>query len=238
MISKLVKLQRKRETTMRALPELLALLAMASLFVIAVSASGVGQLKISPALPLTLRSPATFETWVQGNGNATDPHIFLVMTESCYKSLTGDVKVEWNGGSLTIHSVDWTKESSVSTKIPPGTTNGASYTVASLKSELTTSGPIYWAFKPFLGGQKITQTKVPFTVTLPSTSPRMLVYVLGKSECFDPCTQGTPLCSALFDMRVPPSIPGFVVPEPGPIFATLAFFGALAVFAAKRWKTA
>jgi hypothetical protein len=202
------------------------LLLAAVLLVPAASCSGVGQLKISPALPIMVKSPATFETWVEGNGKASDPHVFMVMTESCYRGLTGDVKVEWTGGSLTVPGTDWTCESDNSKKVPPGTENGADYTVASLKSELATAGPIYWTFQPFLNGQKISQTPISFNVTLPSTNARMLVYVLGKSQC-----------STLFDMRVPPSAAGFIVVfEPGPILVTLASFSALAVFAIKHRK--
>jgi hypothetical protein len=212
-------------SVMKSVSKLVIILSLVSL-VVPRAYCGAGQLKISPALPTEAQSPATFETWVQGNGKATDPHLFLVMTELCYNGLTGNVKIEWTGGSITIPNSGWTGESDNSKKVPPGTTNGACYTVASLKSELGTLGKIYWAFAPFLGGQNITQTHVSFTVTLPSTSPRMLVCVMGKSPG-----------STLFDMRDPPSAPGFVVFEPAPIFATLALLSAFAVFDIKRRKT-
>jgi hypothetical protein len=202
------------------------LLALALLLVSIPSASCcVGQLKISPALPTKVKSPATFETWVEGNGKATDPHLFLVVTKSCYNGLAGNVKVEWNGGSLTIPNTGWTGESDNSKKLPSGTKNGASYVVASLKSELGTSGQIYWAFVSILDGQNITRTHVSFKVTLPSTSPTMMVCVMGKSAGLN-----------LFDMRDPPSAPGFVVFEPGPILVTLASFSAFLVYAIKRRK--
>jgi len=213
---------------MRSTKSLVTIVVMltAALLIIPSASCGVGQLKISPALPTEVTSPATFQTWVEGNGKATDPHLFLVITESCYIGLTGDVKVEWTGGSLAIPGAAWTGESDNSKKLPPGAKNGADYTVASLKSELGTSGPIYWAFIPFLSGQNITQAPISFKVTLPSTNPEMMVCAMGKS-----------VGSTMFDMRDPPSAPGFVAFEPAPVLATLAMFGALTVFGIKRRKT-
>jgi hypothetical protein len=171
------------------------------------------------------KSPATFETWVQGKGNASDPHIFLVMTNSSYYGLTAAVKVEWAGGSLTVPKTAWTSETNNGKKVPPNTAPGAWYTVAALKSHLRTTQQIWWAFEPFVSGQNITQTHTSFTVSLSSNSPRMLVYVLGKDAPGE------------YDIGVPDSIPGFVVFEPGPMLATLAMFSAFMVYAVKRRKT-
>lgn len=187
--------------------------------------AGTGSLRISPALPLTVNSPAAFETWVQGKTQASDPHIFLVMTDSCHSGLTANVNVEWTGGSITIPAAAWTSDSTNGKKLPPEAANGAWYTVGSLKSHLGTNQQIWWTFQPFLGGQNITQTHKPFSVTLPSNSPRMLVYALGKD------TPGE------YDISVPDSIPGFVTFEPAPVFATLAMLGAFMLYAAKRRKT-
>jgi hypothetical protein len=52
----------------------------------------------------------------------------------------------------------------------------------------------------------------------------MLIYAIGKS-------------STCFDNKVPPTIPGFVVPEPGTILLALASFGALGLYSLKRGKT-
>ncbi len=202
--------------------------------------AGTGSLKISPALPAMVSSPAHFEIWAEGNCHAADPHIFLVMTEACYEGLTGNVKVEWSGGSVTIPSSNWTKESDGG-KVPPGTTTGAGYTVSSLKDHLKTTGPVYWAFKPFLSGHTITHTHQSFNVTLPSTSPKMLVYALGKAVGHeldaDYLGSDDPDCHTLFNVRVPPSIPGFVVFEPATAMVALASFGALAVYGLRRRKS-
>jgi hypothetical protein len=186
--------------------------------------AGTGSLRVSPAMPMTVNSPASFETWVQGNVEASDPHIFLVMTDSCHSGLTADVKVEWVGGSLTIPAAAWTSDDVDGNKLPPEAAPGAWYTVGSLRSHLGTAQEIWWAFQPFLSGQNITQTHMPFSVTLASNDPRMLVYVLGKDAPGE------------YDMSVPETIPGFVVFEPAPVFAALAMLSAFMVYAVKRRK--
>ena len=176
---------------------LIALAISTSIIALPVNA-GVGGIRIEPPLPIMIESPAEFKIYVQNGDTANDPHIFLVMTESCYVGLTGDVNVTWEGGYITITT--WNLEAG-ETKLPPGSKEGADYTIASLKSHLETSEQIYWAFEPILGGA-LTTDPVNITVTLPSSDPEMLVYIMGKSEG-----------SELFDMSVPPTIPGFVVPE-------------------------
>ena len=164
--------------------------------------AGTGGIRIDPPLPYGSGSPATFEVWAQNGDDAIDPHIFLVMTESCYDGLSGPVIVEWLGGSVSLpKGTDWTKETSNGVKVPPGTSPGAGYTVASLKDHLNTSGAIYWAFADLWDGT-LGSTKQILNITLGSDSPEMLVYVLGKSGS-----------DTAFDVRVPPTIPGFVVPE-------------------------
>lgn len=177
-------------------------------------------------LPIMLSSPATFNVAVVGGADnpTTDPHIFLVMTNTSYNSLTGDVVVDWIGGSpTTVTMTPWTKETDNSVKVPPGTDSGTGYTVALLRSHLNTTEPIYWAFEPFLGGMDITETPIEFTVTLPATEPRMAVYALGKTGD-----------SEQFNNRNPPTQPGFIVPELGTALLAAASFGALALFALKR----
>jgi hypothetical protein len=211
----------------------ISLLLVIALVVVPIVSAETGNLRISPALPAMVSSPADFETWAQSN-SVNDPHIFLVMTKACYDGLTGNVAVKWAGGTVTIQTVDWTQETGDGNKVPPGATNGAGYTVSSLKSHLTTADSIYWAFKPFLGGQTLTQTHASFNVTLPSTSPKMLVYVLGKSGSPD---AGASAASDLFDERVPPTIPGLVVPELGPVLLASSSFAALGLYAVKRRRT-
>jgi hypothetical protein len=208
----------------------ISLLLAVALTVIPIVSAGTGSLRISPALPALVSSPADFETWAQ-SGSVKDPHIFLVMTKACHDGLTGNVVVKWAGGSITIQETEWTQETDDGHKVPPGTTSGAGYTVSSLKSHLTTADPVYWVFKPFLGGQTLTQTHVSFNVTLPSTNPKMLVYVLGKSGSAD---TGTSAASDLFDARVPPTIPGLVIPELGPLLLASSSFAALGFYAVKR----
>jgi hypothetical protein len=179
-------------------------------------------------LPIMLSSPATFNVTVVGSADnpTTDPHIFLVMTETSYNSLTGNVVVNWTDGSPTMVTMTpWTQETVNSAKVPPGADSGTGYTVALLRDHLNTTEPIYWAFEPFLGGMNISEIPIDFTVTLPATDPRMAVYVLGKTGD-----------SELFNNRSPPTQPGFVVPELGTILLAASSFGAFALFALRRKK--
>ncbi len=189
---------------------------------------GTGSIRIDPPLPEMSTSPADFEIWVQ-SGVADDPHIFLVITEACYNGLTGDTTVSWSsggGGSLTINTpAGWTgPELNNSVKLPPGLTPGAGIPVASLKDHLDTDGPIYWANGSILGGAQLTSENKTITVTLSSDDPEMLVYIVGKSPGSD-----------IFDMIVPPTIPGFVIPEIpfGTIMVLASMIAALAIYAKK-----
>lgn len=186
---------------------------------------GEGTIRISPALPMMVGTEQTFEVWIQ-NGEATDPHLFLVMTDTCHASLTS-VTVEWIGdgvADLIVMPTEFTEETEHTTgiKVPLGATSGAGYTVASLMDHLGTTDPIWWAFVPFLEGS-ITETATSFIVTLNSENPRMMVYALGK-------TSG----SELFDFFVPPTNPGFMIPEPATIAAVATSMVALVAFAALR----
>jgi len=186
-----------------------------------------GTIRIEPALPLMLESPADFEIWVQGDGNPTsDPHILLVMTEACYTGLTDDVVVAWTGDSVNIPAGEFT---AANTGYAPssGTTTGGRYTVASLQDHIGVphSEMIYYANASFPG--PLTHTHQSFTVTLPSTDPRMLVYAIGKTE-------GAP--DNLFNSKVPPTIPGFVIPELAPILLVIASFSAFILYMAKPKK--
>jgi len=223
-----------KKRVLLAFPIIVALVAIT----IPPALAQVGTIRIEPYSegypdPIMLSSPATFNISVQPAADPTcSPHIFLVMTNSCYQGLTGDVTVDWPGGAtpdLTITT--WTEEWNNSAKVPPEA-GGIGYTVALLQSHLATSESIYWAFKPFLGGAQLNQTKQEFTVTLPSTDPRMLVYAFGKIAVGNPPTCPGP--TAPFDNRVPPTQPGLVVPELATILLAAAPFGAFALYAFKR----
>lgn len=215
---------------------------MLTLFVLIINPAiaETGTIRISPALPVMTDTPATFEIWVQGAGDPTyDPHILLVMTYECWDGLTGDVVVTWDGGSTSFEAGDFTEADSG--YVPPsGTTMGARYTVASLKDHIGTDGPVYWAMDDFLSGPLHTSPHQTFTVTLPSTNPRMLVYALGKASCntvLQLPSELEPNCFDWFNNKVPPTIPGFIVPEPSTILLALASFSAFALYAVKRKRT-
>lgn len=189
--------------------------------------NSTGGIRISPALPVMVQSPATFETWLQPPpaSPSTDPNIVLVMTKACYDELSGNVDVTWTGGSTSFAKNVFTAANTG--YVPPsGTTDGGRYTVASLQDHIGVphSENVYYVYGPFLAGP-LTQTHQTFTVTFSSTHARMLVYVIAKSNG-----------STLFNQKVPPTIPGFVVPEMAPVLLTLASFGALTLYAVKRKK--
>jgi hypothetical protein len=209
---------------------------LALLIMISSANAETGTIRIETAdgeyWPVMLESPADFEIWVEGAGNPTNnPNILLVMTEASWNGLT-NVVVTWSGGSATFTSGDFMSAQKNSDKIPPGTTSGGCYSVASLKDHLSyglsepisAGATIYWAMKPFLAGP-LTHDHEEFSVELSATSPRMLVYAVGKIGD-----------STLFDNKVPPTRPGFVVPELGTGLMLLASFGAFALYALKRRK--
>jgi hypothetical protein len=203
---------------------LVAIMTLLAISVPVFAGGGTGSLRIDPPLPAMTESPAEFEIWAQ-NGEAEVVYIFLVMTQASYDGFTGSVVIDYDDGPTTIpKGPAWTMETVNSVKVPPGTTTGAGYTVASLKDHLNTDGPIWWALEE-LNIDELEDDKETITVTLPSTDPEMLVYIMGKSD--DAC---------LIDMRVPPTIPGFVVPEIplGTIMGLATMLAALAIFAKKQ----
>lgn len=158
---------------------LLPLIALMLLGVVAGPVYALGTIRISPANPTMISSPATFNISVTEHV-ADDPHILLVMTKASYNGLTGSVQVTWTGGSTSFSAADFT--AAKTGKVPPSTPD-ADYTVASLQDHLGVphSENVYYALGPFLAGP-ITQTKQTFVVTLPSTAPKMLVYAIGKKQ--------------------------------------------------------
>lgn len=176
-------------------------------------------IRIDPCLPTMLSSPATFSVYTEAF-TAYNPIILLVMTDVSYQGLTGDVLVEWDGGHTSFSSF-----TVVTSAIPPGAPPGTLYQLATLKSEIGVDDTLYYAYGPFLSNP-IDSNPQTFKVTLPSTNPRMLVYVLGSSSS----------TSSDLNMRVPPSIPGFVVPDLATIMLAMASFSAYALYALKRRK--
>jgi hypothetical protein len=202
---------------------LMAILLVSS-FIVSVFA-GTGSLRIDPPLPYMNESPAEFDIWVQGVDTAYEPIILLVMTDSCMDGLSEDPMVKWNDGADSVTLDSWTEETTNGVKVPPGASNGAAYTVASLKDHLDTSESIHWATALILDGPIVPGETYKITVYMESDDPRMLVYVLGKSEG-----------SSKYDMSVPPTIPGFVVPEVpiGTILALVTMVGAAAIYKYKK----
>ena len=185
---------------------------------------------ITPPWPATQNTPATLEIATTPAADPTyDPHILLVMTTACYDGLT-KVEVTWSGGSLTLLKTDFSLlTGNPPPKIPSDAISDVQYTRSSLADHLGLPGdsPVYWAMAPFLSGNLLHTAKQTFTVTLDSTSPRMLIYALGKAAMSD----------TEFNRWVPPTNPGFVVPELAPILLALSSFGAFALYAVKRRKT-
>lgn len=182
-----------------------------------------GGIRIDPPLP-TPSVDGEFTISVIPSAVPTyHPHILLVITDSC-KSTIGDVSVTWTGGGTTISS--WNSETVPSVKVPPSATTGAGYTVASLMDHLETSGTIWWACTEILEAP-IGEDSVDITVSFTSDDPRMLVYIMGSSSPNNPVT---------LDTRVPPTIPGFVIPELplGTITAIASMMVALILVARKR----
>jgi hypothetical protein len=186
--------------------------------------------------PIMLESPATFSVNVTAGGDPTsNPYIFLVMSQSSYDglSLIEDTTVTWPSAisPVIIAKGDWIgPESDNSLGLPTGESvdSGTLYNVATLQDHLFKNDPpeedIWWAFEPILDGADLTATPQDFTVTLPSSAPRMLVYVLGEYGETES-----------FNNRVPPTQPGLVIPEVGTLILMASSFGGLiALYALKR----
>jgi hypothetical protein len=221
----------------------MALIALiAGSLTVQASGEATGALRITPhgscyPEPIMLSSPATFNITAIDHKTVCNPNIMLVMTNASYQGLTGDVIVEWDGDSISFPKASFTAVSDNSAYVPrSGATSGARYQVSSLKDHIGVSGTaddtLWYVYGPFLS-RCVNQIPQTFTVTLPSTNPRMLVYAIGKIVCFD---LASGYCCHFFDTRVPPTQPGFVVPDPAPIFLALASFSALGVYAIKRRK--
>jgi hypothetical protein len=181
-------------------------------------------------------TPATFYANVTNNNDAGtyDVHLFMVIPQSCYDSLTGTVTVDWDAGSngqgswtagtASVAIGDWNgPETENSKKIPPAAKNG--YTVASLQDHLRPEEPLYWAFVAILDGAKLEKQDpgIPFTVTLPADEPKMGLWLIGKNPGSDE-----------LDNQTPTTKPGFVIPEPATIFLATSSLLALGLYAYRR----
>lgn len=200
-----------------------------------------GSLRIDPAWPLMVESPSDFTVWCQ-SGTSYNVAILLVITQECYDSMPGTgavVTVESDAGTIEIYKAAF--EINVVTGMggvyvpDSGATEGARYEVASLKDHLDyglsepleSDDTIRW-YMAYLFDE-LGEDPEDVTITLNSGDPRMLIYLLGRSE------DG----ADLWDMRVPPTIPGFVVPEisMGTIMALASMFTALALYTYKKKHT-
>jgi hypothetical protein len=135
-----------------------------------------------------LPSPATFETWVEdGYPDAYDSHILVVMTQSCYDSLSGSIVVHNGLEPVTIAKAAFTGVTDNAAKVPPG--HMAQYTVAALKDHLgyglsvplSAIDTIYWALADAPVSEPLDKTHMEFTVTVPSPNARALIYAMGSS---------------------------------------------------------
>jgi hypothetical protein len=193
--------------------------------------AGTGGLRISETWPVMVESPSTFTVWAQ-SAEAYDVNILLVITQECLDNMGSGVTLNFGSTPITVTSFEAADDQFVPES---GTTNGARYTVASLKDHLDYGLPepldkddtIYFALVPLVGfTNPLTTDPVEIEISLDSTSPRMLIYLLGKS---------TSDCD-LLDMKVPPTIPGFMVPEVaiGSIMTVSTMFAALGLFAYRK----
>jgi len=180
-----------------------------------------------------VESPSTFTVWAQ-SADSYDVNMLLVITQECLDNMgTSGVTVDFGSTPIIVNSFEAADDQFVPES---GTTNGARYTVASLKDHLDyglaepldNDDTIYFALVPLEDGfpNPLTSDPVEIEISLDSTSPRMLIYLLGKSA--SDCD--------LFDMKVPPTIPGFMVPEVaiGSIMAVSTMFAALGLFAYRK----
>jgi len=198
-----------------------------------VHVSAPGTLRIDPYWPEMSGPSELFKVWVEGSGSAHEPALFLVMTGTCYSGLTSIVIDFGNDGTddVTLVPGDFSgPDTNDIKKIPDDAEEGIKYTVASLKDHLGvggTSESIYWALVDFPSSVVITGTKYPIWIELDASSPKMLVYVFAK----------TAPGLVKYNLKVPPTIPGFIVPEPATIAAVATPMIALIAYTFYRRKT-
>jgi hypothetical protein len=217
---------------MRRLKKGLLLLMPLLLFTtICVHVYATGLLAISPMWPTMTDTEENFEIWVKNGGTAYYPQLLLVMTEPCYDGLTS-VSIDFNDDG-SIEETVTVFDTAASGNVPVSYPEGIRYTVASLKDHLGIEGspdPIYWILVDFPNGDTIEgdTDKYEVKITLNSENPKMLVYVYGKSENSE---------TAVYDIKVPPTNPGFMVPEPATIAAVATPTLTLLAYALFKRKT-
>jgi hypothetical protein len=200
---------------------------------IPVFAGGQGSIRIEPHAfdppdPVTLSSPASFNVTVNKNKIAYNPQLLLVTSYKCLEDLSGPITVSWDwiGPYYTSIGLDKSsfievdpKSNSPQNKWIPPEINifGKIYEASSLASHLDSGeNTIWYCYLDMpVNDDKIIDTDeyVKLTVTVPSNSPRLLVYVFGDKS------------------KVPNSRPGFVIPEValGTIMAVASMMAALSL---------
>jgi len=201
---------------------------------IPVLAGGQGQIRIEPHAfdppdPVTVESPATFEITVVEH-TAYNPQLLLVTTGACLQGL---------GGGAIIISWDWMGPYYTPVGLPAGAFADLDnftdidkgwvppddagfekiYQAKSLRSHLGVEDEvIYYVYidMPVDDDEIAEGDSYNVTITVSSTSPRVLVYAFGV------------------DSKVPPTRPGFIIPEFG--LGTIAALGSMvaALFLRKR----
>jgi hypothetical protein len=203
--------------------------------VVSIAYAGVGSIKLDPPgdlpWPVFSSNPATFETWVEGgSGPAYDLKILVVITEDCYNGLTS-VELDNSGAPVSIPPASFIGVSDNSLSVPPTAVNN--YQVASLKSHLSyglsvpleATDTIYWALVDAPFPEPLTGTHVEFTVEVQTSGEVVaIIYVMGSSVDD----------SGIIDMRLPPTMSGFVIPEPATIAAVATSIGAFGLYAYHR----
>ena len=221
----------------RKLEKLILVLISLNLVVISsVLAVATSIIIITPQWPIAQKTPASLDISVTGPADPTyDPQILLAMTVDCYNGIDGPgdlaVRVAWTGDSLDFYKTDFLLLSgSPPPKVPP-TGSDKQYVRSSLADHLGELGDsdVRWAMLPLPGtfppDGNLHTTPISLTVTVFSTNPKVLVYALGKSN---PAEN--------FDRWVPPTNPGFVIPEPATIAVTAMSMIALVAYTARKKK--
>jgi hypothetical protein len=219
-----------------------AIILVLSLFLVAFPCvmAQTGTLRITPQWPVMVESPADFIVWCQ-NGPSYDVNVLLMVTEECHTGMTatGAVIIKYEGSIIaTFDQNDFNPISGMGgVYVPPtGATEGGRFQVSALKDHLdygmseplVSEDTIFWAKKP-LGPDfdPLEGDTKEIEVTLNSATPRMLVYLLGRT---------VDDAAAPFDMKVPPTNPGFIVPEiaVGSLMAGTVMFAAFGLYAYKK----
>ena len=205
---------------------MLMVLALASIPCVAAQTASP---RISPMWPVMVESSYIFDVWAQ-NADVYNVRVLFVITEECLDGMADGTVVTVNGETIT--KTEFAVNGIESGEVPPSA--GAPYQASSLKDHideglavpLGSDDTIYWAISTVVF-PVLTGTHDTLDVELTSSSPRMLVYLMGNLEN-DP--------GMILDTRTPPTNPGFMVPEVaiGSIMAVAAMFTALSLYTYKR----